>query len=84
MIEIHKTLVSDFIAKANENGVHHPLQSGKSFDQAYRDSVQAQIDGLALMKYHVINFEDLITSKIKSGREQDLRDVYMLQKIRQS
>jgi hypothetical protein len=57
---------------------------GKSFDQAYRDSVEAQMDGLALKKYYVLNYEDLIASKIKSGREQDLRDVYMLQKIRQS
>jgi hypothetical protein len=156
MIEMYKTLVSDFIVKANENGVrmllvgggavnfhgyqrhsadidfwieltlenldrlrktlnqmgynfdHFPDQvidglqnisvkispvvdlelitcfnPGKKFDQAYRDSVQAQIDGNELKKYHVLNFEDLITSKIKSGREQDLRDVYMLQKIRQ-
>ncbi len=156
MIEMYKTLVSDFIVKANENGVrmllvgggavnfhgyqrhsadidfwieltlenldrlrktlnqmgynfdHFPDQvinglqnisvkispvvdlelitrfnPGKKFDQAYRDSVQAKIDGNELKKYNVLSFEDLITSKIKSGREQDLRDVYMLQKIRQ-
>lgn len=157
MIDTYKTLVSDFIVKANENGVrmllvgggavnfhgyqrhsadidfwieltpenldrlkktlnqmgynfdHFPDQvlnghqnisvkispvvdlelitcfnPGKSFDQAYNDSVQAQIDGLEFKKYYVLNYEDLIASKIKSGREQDLRDVYMLQKIRQS
>lgn len=55
---------------------------GKSFEQAYNDSVAVSIDGLELKSYHVISFEDLINSKIKSGREQDLRDVYMLQEIK--
>lgn len=55
---------------------------GKSFEQAYNDSVAVSIDGLELKMYHVISFEDLINSKIKSGREQDLRDVYMLQEIK--
>ena len=55
---------------------------GKSFEQAYNDSVAVSIDGLELKRYHVISFEDLINSKIKSGREQDLRDVYMLQEIK--
>lgn len=55
---------------------------GKSFEQAYIDSVAVSIDGLELKRYHVISFEDLINSKIKSGREQDLRDVYMLQEIK--
>lgn len=55
---------------------------GKSFEQAFNDSVAVSIDGLELKSYHVISFEDLINSKIKSGREQDLRDVYMLQEIK--
>jgi predicted nucleotidyltransferase len=55
---------------------------GKSFEQAFNDSVAVSIDGLELKRYHVISFEDLINSKIKSGREQDLRDVYMLQEIK--
>lgn len=57
---------------------------GKSFDQAFCDSVVVHIDGLEHKKYNVLSFDDLINSKIKSGREQDLRDVYMLQKIQKS
>jgi len=57
---------------------------GKSFDQAFCDSVVVCIDGLEHKKYNVLSFDDLINSKIKSGREQDLRDVYMLQKIQKS
>jgi hypothetical protein len=57
---------------------------GKSFKQALKDSEQAYLDGQEYKKYNVLCYEDLITSKIKSGREQDLRDVYMLQEIRKS
>jgi len=56
---------------------------GKNFSDAFNCSVTAYIDGQELKKYNVLSFEDLVTSKIKSGREQDLRDVYMLQKIRE-
>jgi hypothetical protein len=57
---------------------------GKSFDQAFEDSISATIDGQEFKKYNVLCFDDLINSKIKSGREQDLRDVYILQQIRKS
>ncbi len=56
---------------------------GKSFEQAYSDSVSVSIDGLEFRKFHVLNFDDLINSKIKFGREQYLSDVYMLQKIKE-
>lgn len=57
---------------------------GKTFKQALNDSEQAYLDGQEYKKYNVLCYEDLIISKIKSGREQDLRDVYMLQEIRKS
>lgn len=57
---------------------------GKTFEQALIDSEQAYIDGQEYKKYNVLCFDDLISSKIKSGRQQDLRDVHMLQEIRKS
>ena len=45
---------------------------GKSFDQAYNDSVSVCIDGNELKKYNVLCLDDLINSKIRAGREQDL------------
>lgn len=55
---------------------------GKSFEQALADSIPATIGGNELQKYNVLCFDDLINSKIKAGREQDLRDILMLKKIK--
>lgn len=55
---------------------------GKSFDQAYADSIPVTIGGNELQKYYVLCFDDLINSKIRAGREQDLRDVLMLKKLK--
>lgn len=52
---------------------------GKSFEEAFSDSETAEKDGL---KYHVINFNDLIQSKITSPRPKDKLDVEELQRIR--
>lgn len=57
---------------------------GKSFDQAYKDSVEVVIGNNSLKKYRVLSYDDLITSKIKAGRNQDLLDIMMLQKIKNS
>lgn len=55
---------------------------GKTFEQALADSVTFSIGGNELKRINVLSFDDLINSKIKSGREQDLRDVLMLKKIK--
>lgn len=54
---------------------------GKSFDEAYRDSREITIDGLKILKYHVLSLEDLITSKVKAGRPKDLLDILELKRI---
>lgn len=54
---------------------------GKSFDQAYKDSEQVKIHGNEMQKYNVLSYQDLITSKIKSGRTKDLLDIKELRKI---
>lgn len=51
---------------------------GKSFDQAYNDSETAEFEG---SKYHVLNLNDLVRSKISSDRIKDKLDVEELHKI---
>jgi hypothetical protein len=52
---------------------------GKSFEEAFSDSETVEKEGL---KYRVINFNDLIQSKITSPRPKDKLDVEELQRIR--
>lgn len=53
----------------------------KSFDKAYKDSETAIIKENPLIKWKVLNLDDLITSKIKSGRAKDISDIQELKKI---
>lgn len=57
----------------------------KSFDQAFEDSVIAKIEGetehFEVITWNVLSLEDLITSKIKSGRPKDLLDIQQLKLI---
>ena len=52
---------------------------GKNFAQAFRDSVLVKKEGF---NYHVLEFNDLIKSKIASERTKDKLDVEELQKIK--
>jgi hypothetical protein len=53
----------------------------KSFEQAYNESIETTIEGFPVGKYRVLSLQDLILSKIKSGRPKDLLDVQQLQII---
>ena len=57
----------------------------KSFDEAYKQGrvVKLERNNKELV-WRVISLEDLITSKIKSGRAKDLLDVQQLRKIHSS
>ena len=55
----------------------------KTFEQAYQNCQKVQIKGHDL-KYHVLGYDDLIASKFKSGRKQDLLDIETLQKIKKT
>ena len=55
----------------------------KSFDEAYNDSEIVTKDEIQFLKWNVLSFEDLITSKIKAGRPKDLLDIQQLQEIRE-
>ncbi len=54
----------------------------KPFDQAYQEAEVATIKGKPLLKWYVLSFDDLITSKVKSRRPKDLLDIQELQKIK--
>jgi len=54
----------------------------KNFDEAYNESEFMTIDNEDIYKWRVLNYEDLILSKIKSGRPKDLLDIQELQKIK--
>ena len=54
---------------------------GKSFNVAFSESVEFIAEAQKLYKWNIISYEDLINSKIKSGRPKDLLDVKELQRI---
>lgn len=54
---------------------------GKTFSQAYKESVKIEVKKQHLLKWNILSLEDLITSKIKSGRPKDLLDVRELKRI---
>ncbi len=54
---------------------------GKTFEEAFKESIEFKPKGQKLMKWNIISYEDLINSKIKSGRPKDLLDVKELQRI---
>ena len=54
----------------------------KSFDEVYNDCLLGEIQGQSIIRYRILNFDDLIESKIRSGRPKDLLDVKELTKER--
>ena len=54
----------------------------KTFDEAYKEAKIAEKKGKKILYWRVLSYEDLITSKIKSGRPKDLLDIQQLEKIR--
>lgn len=57
---------------------------GKSFEEAYAESIAREIKGETLLKWNVLSYKDLITSKVKSGRPKDLLDIQQLQSTRKN
>jgi len=54
----------------------------KTFTQSWNDAEISTIKGHKVVRYRVLSFDDLITSKIKSGRPKDLLDIQELKRIR--
>lgn len=81
--EIHQAIqnVSIKISPAIEIELITKFNPGKSFDLAFKDAVQVDLAGIPTLKYYVLNYEDLINSKIKAGRPKDLLDIQELKRI---
>jgi len=56
----------------------------RPFDEVYNESVDASLETDPPVKWKVLNFEDLITSKVKAGRPKDLLDIQQLREIKNS
>ena len=54
----------------------------KSFEEAYNDSEKVIVNDKPFLRWNVLSFEDLITSKIKANRPKDLLDIQQLQEIK--
>ena len=50
----------------------------KSFEEAYNEGVKVMVEGHEFLSWRVLNLDDLILSKIKSGRPKDLLDIQEL------
>ena len=55
---------------------------GKTFNEAYENAEISMLYDLEIAKYRVLNFEDLINSKIRSGRPKDQLDILELKRLR--
>ena len=53
----------------------------RSFDEAYEEAEITQLNNVPVVRWRVLSYEDLITSKIKSNRPKDLLDIQELQRI---
>jgi hypothetical protein len=56
----------------------------KTFNQAYQESEVDFIRGEKLLRWNVLGYDDLITSKIKSSRPKDLLDIQQLKEIKEN
>ncbi|WP_298395409.1 nucleotidyl transferase AbiEii/AbiGii toxin family protein [Flavobacterium sp.] len=54
----------------------------KSFEEAFNDSEQVTINEKIFLRWNVLSFEDLITSKIKANRPKDLLDIQQLRDLK--
>ena len=54
----------------------------KSFEEAYKDSEKVTVNDKPFLRWNVLSYEDLITSKIKANRPKDLLDIQQLQEIK--
>ena len=54
----------------------------KTFDEAFYDSEKVIVNENPFLRWNILSFEDLITSKIKANRPKDLLDIQQLQQIK--
>lgn len=54
------------------------FEIGKSFDDAFKEALEIEIQGNKLLKWKVLSFDDLIESKRRAGRPKDFLDIDQL------
>ena len=54
----------------------------KTFDEAFYDSEKVIVNENPFLRWNILSFDDLITSKIKANRPKDLLDIQQLQQIK--
>lgn len=54
----------------------------KTFDEAFKQSRETSLVDDPTVKWRVLSFEDLITSKLKAGRPKDMLDIQQLREAR--
>ena len=60
------------------------LNFGVPFEEAYEKAEICELNKHKVLKFRVLSFEDLIESKIKSGRPKDHYDVLSLKELAES
>ena len=55
---------------------------GRNFQEAWERSATGELAGVPVARYHVLDYEDLIASKLRSARAKDLLDVQELRRKR--
>lgn len=58
------------------------LKPGYTFEEAWARAVQVELMGLPVMLYRILSYDDLIASKIRSGRPKDHLDIQELTRRR--
>lgn len=56
----------------------------KTFDEAYDEAEPITIKENSLLRWRVLSYDDLLTSKIKAGRPKDLLDIQELKRIKEN
>ncbi len=58
------------------------FEIGKSFDQAFEEANEVEINKEKILKWRVINYADLLESKRRAARPKDLLDIEQLKAIK--
>lgn len=58
------------------------FEIGKSFDEAYKDSILVELEGKPIRKWRVLSYDDLIKSKEIAARPKDLLDIQELKRLK--
>ena len=58
------------------------LKPGFTFEEAWERAIEDDLAGMPVMRYRILTYDDLLTSKLRSGRPKDHLDVQELRRRR--